>query len=72
LPWNAVSMTSPPWSGIVGGPADIGSEWKLIEIKGKADKDYAAGAVGIGIQLATARQTVDIGPIILLDLGQGQ
>lgn len=72
LPWNAVSMTSPPWSGVVGGPADIGPEWKLIEIKGKADKDYAASALGIGIQLATARQTVDIGPIILLDLGQGQ
>ena len=72
LPWNAVSMTSPPWSGVIGGPADIGPEWKLIEIKGKADKDYAANDVGIGIQLATARQTVDIGPIILLDLGQGK
>ena len=72
LPWNAVSMTSPPWSGVVGGPADIGPEWKLVEIKGKADKDYAATVVGISIQLATARQTVDIGPVILLDLGQGQ
>jgi len=72
LPWNAVSMTSPPWSGVVGGPAAIGPEWKLVEIKGKADKDYAADALGISIQLATARQTVDIGPIILLDLGQGQ
>lgn len=72
LPWNAVSMTSPPWSGVVGGSADIGPEWKLVEIKGKADKDYAASAVGISIQLGTARQTVDIGPVILLDLGQGQ
>ena len=72
LPSNSVSLTSPPWSGVVGGPADIGPEWKTIEIKGKADKDYATGTLGAGIQLATARQTVDLGPVIVLDLGQGQ
>lgn len=72
LPWNAVSLTSPPWSGVVGGSADIGPEWKMVEIKGKADKDYAPGTLGVGIQLATAKQTVDFGPIILLDLGPGQ
>nr|NUR37018.1 hypothetical protein [Sphingomonas sp.] len=70
LPWNAVSLTSPPWSGVLGGPADIGPDWKMVEIRGKADKDYAAGALSVGIQLATARQTVDVGPIIVLDLGQ--
>ena len=70
LPWNAVSLTSPPWSGIIGGPADIGADWKTIEINGKADKDYAAGSLAVGIQLATARQTVDLGPIVVLDLGQ--
>jgi hypothetical protein len=70
LPWNAVSLTSPPWSAVIGGPADIGPEWKSIEIKGKADKDYAAGALAVGIQLATARQTIDLGPIVVLDLGQ--
>ena len=70
LPWNAVSLTSPPWTGVVGGPADIGADWKMVEIKGKADKDYAAGSLSVGIQLATARQIVDLGPIVVLDLGQ--
>ena len=70
LPWNAVSLTSPPWSGVIGGPADIGPDWKTIEINGKADKDYAAGAMAVGIQLATARQTIELGPIVVLDLGQ--
>jgi hypothetical protein len=70
LPWNAVSLTSPPWSGVIGGPADIGPEWKTVEIKGKADKDYAAGSLSVGIQLATSKQTVDLGPIVVLDLGQ--
>jgi hypothetical protein len=72
LPWNAVSLTSPPWSGIVGASADIGPEWKTIEVKGKADKDYAPGSLAVGIQLATARQTVDVGPIVVLNLGPGQ
>lgn len=72
LPWNAVSLTGPPWSGVLGGSADIGPDWKMVEIKGKADKDYAPGSLGVGIQLATARQTVDFGPVVLLDLGPEQ
>lgn len=70
LPWSSVSLTSPPWSGIIGSSADIGPNWKTVEIKGRADKDYAAGQLGAGINLATAKQTVDLGPIIVLDLGQ--
>src|SRR3954454_9151670 len=66
LPWNSVSLTGPPWSGVVGGPTDIGPDWKMVEIKGKADKNYAPGALAAGIQLATAKQTVDLGPIIVL------
>jgi hypothetical protein len=72
LPSNGVNLTSPPWSGLLGGPADIGPEWKQVELKGKADKDYAAGTLGASIQLATGRQTVDLGPIVVLNLGQGQ
>lgn len=57
---------------MLGDPADIGPEWKQIEIEieGKADKDYAAGALGASIQLATAKQVVDLGPVIVLNLGQ--
>jgi hypothetical protein len=70
LPWNSIGMTSPPWSGVLGEAADIGPEWKQIEIKGKADKDYAGGTLGASLQLATAKQTVDLGPVIVLNLGQ--
>lgn len=72
LPWNSISLTSPPWSGVIGGSADIGPDWKMLEFKGKADKDYAPGALAAGVQLATAKQTVDLGPLIVLDLGPGQ
>ena len=44
----------------------------LMRCEVKADKNYAPGALAAGIQLATAKQTIDLGPIIVLDLGQGQ
>ncbi|MEO6360826.1 MAG: hypothetical protein ABIO43_09670 [Sphingomicrobium sp.] len=70
LPSNGVNLLSPPWSGVLGNSAEIGADWKQVEISGTANKDYAPGEVGISIQLATAKQTVDFGPIILLNLGQ--
>ena len=70
LPSNGAGLLSAPWTGILGQPADIGPEWKQIEISGTATRDYAPGQAGISIQLATAKMTVDLGPIILLNLGQ--
>ena len=70
LPYAAIQMTSEPWTTVLAGSADIGPEWKLHEIRGKADKDYAANSVGVTIQLATAKQTIDFGPIIVVNLGQ--
>jgi len=69
LPSISVALRSPPWTGLLGGPADIGPEWKQFEYSGTATRDYAPGDAGIGIQLATAKMTVDLGPVILLNLG---
>jgi hypothetical protein len=66
----SVSLRSPPWSGLLGGPAEIGPEWKRFEFEGKADKDYAPGAIGVGINIGQAKQTIDFGPILLLDLNK--
>lgn len=70
LPNNSVQLAKEPYTGFMGGPATITSEWKLYEVKGRADRDYAAGEVNISMHLATAKQVIDIGPIFLLDLGQ--
>ena len=70
LPWNSLGTTSAPWSPVFGSSADIGHEWKQIEISGKAGKDYKPSDLSISFQLGNAKQTVDFGPILLLDLGQ--
>ena len=62
---SAGSRRSPFTSAV-----DIGPEWKLHEIRGKADKDYAAGALKATIHLASAAQTVDLGPLMVVNLGQ--
>jgi hypothetical protein len=53
----------------VNDSAEIGPDWKLVQVKGKADKDYPAGALNVTIHVATARQTIDFGPVIALDMG---
>jgi hypothetical protein len=70
LPYNAIQLAAAPYSTIVGGSNEIGPDWKLQQVAGKADRDYPAGALKVTIQLATAKQTIDVGPIIVLDTGQ--
>jgi hypothetical protein len=70
LPYAAVQLAAAPYSTVISGSNDIGADWKTLQVTGTADKDYPAGALKVTIQLATARQTVDFGPIVLLDMGQ--
>lgn len=67
----SIQLAKAPYTGVIGAPVDIGTEWKLYNVaNGVADKDYAGGELNVSLQLATARQTLDIGPIFVLDLGQ--
>jgi hypothetical protein len=69
LPYVAVQLSGPPYSTLFSGPATIGPEWKMIEVRGKAASDYAAGTLNATIHLATAQQTVDFGPLVVINLG---
>ena len=69
LPYNAVQLSAAPYTTLFAGPVEIGPEWKLHEISGKADKDHAAGTLKATVHLATGEQTVDFGPLMLVNLG---
>lgn len=69
LPNNTVQITSPPYQSLFGAPATIGPEWKIFEARGKVTRDYAAGELAVSIHLATGRQTIELGPAYLFDLG---
>ena len=70
LPYSGVQVTAAPYTTLFSGPAEIGPEWKMVEVRGKADADHAAGTLKATIHLATAAQTVDLGPIFVVNLGQ--
>lgn len=69
LPYNAVQLSHDPYTAVFSGPVTIGPDWKMVEIKGKADRDYAGGTLNVSVHLATAKQIVDLGPVFVLDMG---
>ena len=70
LPYNAVQMAGAPYTALFNGPVTIGPEWQIHEIRGRADRSYGAGELNVSLHLATAKQTVDIGPVFVLNMGQ--
>lgn len=70
LPFAGVQVSSPPYPSLFNESVQIGPEWKLHQVKGKADKDHAAGTVGVSIHMANAKQTIDLGPVFVLNMGQ--
>ena len=70
LPYNAVQLAREPYTALFNGPVTIGPEWQMHELRGRADRDYAAGDLNVSLHLASGRQTVDIGPVFVLNMGQ--
>ncbi|HEY0413356.1 MAG TPA: hypothetical protein VGD66_09450 [Allosphingosinicella sp.] len=69
LPHNGVQLAAAPYTAVFAGPVTIGPEWKMYEVRGKADRDYAGGQLNVVLHLATAKQVIDLGPVFLLDMG---
>lgn len=69
LPYIAVQLAGEPYTTLFSDQATIGPEWKMVEVRGKADADHAPGTLNATIHLASAAQTVEFGPLIVVDLG---
>lgn len=64
-----VQLSQAPYTGLFSEPAEIGGEWAMYYASGVADKDYEPGQINLGVQLAAATQTVDLGPVMIIDWG---
>lgn len=49
---------------------DIGPEWKMYQLSGRSDQDYKPGALNAALHIDAAKQTLDVGPIFVLNYGQ--
>lgn len=65
-----IQLAAEPYTALFGAPAEVGPEWKLYEVRGKADKDYAARILGVSLHLNTGKHVIDIGPVAVLNYGQ--
>lgn len=70
LPYNAVQLAQAPFTNVINGSSVIGPDWKDFQVSGTANANYPAGSLKVTFQLATAKQTVDFGPIVVLDRGK--
>ena len=51
-------------------PAALTNEWQRFAVPAVADRDYAAGEAGYTFQLAGAKQTIQVGPVFVLNIGE--
>lgn len=58
-----------PYAELGSAEVRVGTEWKMYFAQAVAGADFAAGALGATIQLAAAGQTIDLGPVFILDFG---
>jgi hypothetical protein len=70
IPYTAIQLKAAPYTGVVTGDVTVGPDWAYHRLEGKADRNYPAGALKATIQIANARQTIDFGPIVVLNMGQ--
>lgn len=67
-----VHLTGAPYTAIATASATAPKGvWTWIYASGTAGADYPAGAISFGMQLGCCKQTVDVGPVFVLDLGPG-
>lgn len=60
-----------PYTPIAAETIQVGAGWKRYYAAGVSPQAFAAGKARISVQLAGAKQVIELGPAFLLDLGQG-
>jgi hypothetical protein len=70
IPYVAVQEAAAPYSGVISGQMTLSPQWKMNQIEGRSAKAYPAGALKATIQIGNAKQTIDLGPIVVLNMGQ--
>lgn len=67
-----IGEAAAPYGVLAQDMAKVGPSWKLYYAAGRAGRAYAPGAIRATVQLAGAKQVVELGPVFLLDMGAAQ
>jgi hypothetical protein len=66
-----LQLTEAPYTPMATRSIEVGPEWKLYFLQADAPRTYDPGQAGASVHLATASQTIDLGPVFILDFGPG-
>lgn len=69
LPFVGVSTATAPYKTLVSGPVSITNQWQKYYVGGRAAQAAAAGGAQVSIHLAGEAHVIDLGPILVYDLG---
>lgn len=64
-----LQQSSAPYTGMVQKTIKIKPTWDLYAIDTVAASDYPKDTANLAVQLAHAKQTIDIGPAFILNMG---
>jgi len=65
----ALQRNIEPYDTVFEDRVNIGKEWKLYNVAGKAKRDYAADKTNLNFNLAHAKQTLQFGQFYIMNLG---
>ena len=65
----AIQRNIEPYDSIFEERVALEKEWKLYNLTGKANRDYAADKTNLNFNLARAKQTLEFGQFYIMNLG---
>lgn len=69
VPYFGVNEGAPPYNIVAKGSANVTNQWKRYYAVGKAGQAFNADSITVGVHLAAARHVLDLGPVLVYDLG---
>ena len=66
-----IQMNAPPWSSVLDMTSAISGEWKSYCAHRVATATLAEKKSSVSIHLATAKQVIDLGPVLVFNFGKG-
>lgn len=71
IPEILIQQANAPYAAIGQSSATLSGTWTMYYASGVAPQDEPAGSINASLHLAAAKQTVDVGPAFVVDLGAG-
>jgi len=69
IPGIRIQEANAPYGAFAQDSATVTSKWAMYYASGVADKDYKPGTLVATLQLAAGKQSIDLGPVFVLDFG---